>query len=105
MKLGMILLLLVFICEAKAGIQHTTGTVEEDGPKSAYRLEPSDHLGSAALNHEELEDAPNTVVTVSDVAGGPPGGGLLRLDPKLVKPKDPPQSWWESCCRWISSFF
>jgi hypothetical protein len=101
MKFWMIFLLFAFITDAKAGIQHTTGTVEEDGPKSAYRPEPSDHLGSAALTHEELEDAPNTVVTVSDVAGGPPGGGLLRIDPKLIKPKDPPPSWWQ----WIASFF
>lgn len=104
MRYWIAFLLFAFIFEAEAGIQHTSYSIEEDGPKSAYRPDPLDIAESASLKQEDVEDAPNTVINASEVAG-PPGGGLLRIDPKLVKPKDPAPTWWERCCKWVANFF
>lgn len=107
MKFWIAFFLLVFLQDAQARTEQVS-SVEDDGARTAtYRPEPTHDSGSVGVNQEEVvEDAP--AVIINPEMGGIPGGGLIRLDPKLdpnLNPKETPPTWWECCCNWIKSCF
>ena len=100
MKFRTAFLLIALLSDAKA----ETHLDKDELTGTAYRHDFSYEDRSATLHEQDdVEDAPSAIITPEN--GAPPGGGIVRLDPNLLQPKDPAPSWWESCYNWFINLF